>query len=48
MLAGWRESVGVQAEIGIARASGQQVRFLGVAEAHGSLTVAPGGPEVAR
>ena len=36
MLGGWRESVGVWAEIEIARESGKPVRFLGVGDGHGS------------
>ncbi len=40
MLDGWQESVGVQAEIRIARELGKPVRFLGVEEAHGSPTLA--------
>lgn len=47
MLDGWQESVGVREEIGIARAAGKPVWFLGVGDGHGSPTLAHVGPGVA-
>ena len=40
MLDGWKESVGVQAEIRLARELGKPVRFVVPEEAHGSPTLA--------
>jgi nucleoside 2-deoxyribosyltransferase len=40
MLDGWEDSVGVREEIGIARALGKPVRYLGVENGHGSPTLA--------
>lgn len=47
MLDGWKESVGVQAEMRVARELGKPIRFLGVEEAHGSPTLAHVASDVA-
>lgn len=48
MLPGWRKSVGVQAEIRIARELGKPVRYLAPDLAPVLPTLAPLGPEVGR
>lgn len=48
MLDGWEESVGVRAEVGIARAAGKPVRFLTPDDATGSPTVAHAASEGGR